>query len=188
MKKKNSNTILLIALLLMVAVFAAVTIWMAGSTYKKKVANENITEPDFHSMAEFSEKNSSEVMKALKSGSAEKLGALLTDAAGAENVIGFADWSKADFDKAVSLGAGSFSTAPDKNGRMDISERFFVDVGEQRYVLYVETLTSRHGMNNEGVTVVGATTYEHFDELNYLWNGNKDDSSAVAGKSFLKEE
>ena len=81
-----------------------------------------------------------------------------------------------------------FSTAPDKNGRMDISERFFVDVGEQRYVLYVETLTSRHGMNNEGVTVVGATTYEHFDELNYLWNGNKDDSSAVAGKSFLKEE
>ena len=138
-------------------------------------------------MAGYSEENSKAVMRALKSGSAEKLGALMIDAKGAEDVVSFAEWSKADFDNAVSLGAGSLSTAPDKNGMMDISKRFIVTLGEQKYVLYIETLTSRHGMTNDGVKVVGATTYEHFDDLHYRWNGQADDSSAVAGKSFLKK-
>ena len=187
MKKKKSNRILLIAFLLMVAVFALVTVMAAKSTYEKKVAEEKITEPDFYSMTEFSKENSEAVMKALKSGSAEKLGALMIDSKGAENVVSFADWAKADFDNAVSFGAGSFSTAPDKKGMMDISERFVVSIGEQKYVLYIETLTSRHGMNNEGVKVVAATTYEHFDQLYYAWNGNADESSAVAGESFVKQ-
>ena len=188
MKKRKSNRILLTALLLMVAVFAFVTIKMAGATYEKNVAEEKITEPDFYAMADFSAENSKAVMRALKSGSADKLGALMTDSKGAEDVIAFADWSKADFDNAVSLGAGSFSTAPDKNGMMDISERFIVTVGDQKYVLYIETLTSRHGMNNEGVSVVGTTSYEHFDELDFGGNGDADDSSAVAGKSFVKKD
>ncbi|MBQ6438866.1 MAG: hypothetical protein IJJ06_01845 [Mogibacterium sp.] len=187
MKKKKSNRILLTAFLLMVAVFAVAAIMMAKSTYEKKVAAEKITEPDFYSMTEFSAENSKEVMKALKSESAEKLGALMIDSKGAESVTGFAEWSKADFDNAVSLGAGSFSKAPNQKGEMDISERFIVTLGEQKYVLYVETLTSRHGMNNEGVSAVGVTTYEHFEELGYNWNGGKDDSSASAGKSSVQQ-
>lgn len=187
MKKKKSNRILLTALLLMVAIFAVVTVWTAMSTYKQKVSDEKITEPDFYAMTEFSAENSKSVMKALKSGNAEKLGELLSDASGAEAVTGFADWSKADFDHADSLGAGSLSLAPDKNGMMDVSERFFVSIEDQKYVLYVETLTSRHGMNNEGVSVVAVTTYENFDSLGYAWNGDKDDNSAVAGKSFLSK-
>ena len=187
MKKKNTNTILLIALLLIVAVFAFVAVSTAKATYNKKVADEKISEPDFYAMTEFSEENSKAVMKALKSGSADKLGALMVEASGTEDVVSFADWSNADFDNAVSLGAGSFSTAPDKKGRIDISERFIVPVGEQRYVLYIETLTSRHGMINEGVKAVGVTTYEHFDQLDYGWNGEDDDESALAGKSFVKK-
>ena len=58
---------------------------------------------------------------------------------------------------------------------------------QQKYVLYIETLTSRHGMENKGVSVVAATTYEHFDESGYGWNGEKDDSSAVAGKTFVSQ-
>lgn len=185
--KKKSNQILLAALLVMVLVFAFTAFGTSRYTYNKKVAEENITEPDFNSMAEYSNENSKAVMKALRSGSAEKLGSLMADPKGAEDVTGFASWKDADFDNAVSLGAGSFSKAPDKEGKMDISERFFVTVGEQKYVLYVETLTSRHGMNNEGVTVVAATTYEHFDELDYGWNGEKDDSSVSAGKSFVNK-
>jgi hypothetical protein len=186
--KKKSNRILLIAFLLMLAVFVTAAFMMAKSTYNKKVAGEKITEPDFYSMADYSEENSKAVMRALKSGSAEKLGALMTDPKGAEDVVSFAEWDKADFDNAVSLGAGSLSTAPDKNGKMDINERFIITVGEQKYVLYVETVTSRHGMNNEGVSMVGVTTYEHFSELYYRWNGEADEGSAVAGKSFLKKQ
>jgi hypothetical protein len=187
MKKKNTSTILLIALLLIVAVFAFVAVRTAKATYKKNVADEKISEPDFYAMTEFSEENSKAVMKALKSGSADKLGALMVEASGTEDVVSFADWSTADFDNAVSLGAGSLSTALDKKGRIDVSERFIVPVGEQRYVLYIETLTSRHGMTNEGVKAVGVTTYEHFDQLDYGWNGEDDDESALAGKSFVKK-
>jgi len=185
MKKKKSTQILIVMFLLMALVFTIVAIRTAKGTYSKKVAEENITEPDFYAMAGFSADNSKAVMKALKSGSAEKLGALLIDPTGAEDVVGFTDWSNADMDNAVSLGAGSFSSAPDKKGRMDISERFIITAGDERYVLYVETFTSRHGMTNEGVSAVGVTTYEHFDALDYDWNGDKDDDSAVAGKSVV---
>ena len=187
MKKKKSNQILTVALLLMLLVFVIVAAVTARSAYNKKVAGEKITEPDFYSMAAYSKNNSEAVMKALKSGSTDKLGQLMIDSKGAEDVIAFAEWKKADFDNAVSLGAGSLSTAPDKKGMMDINERFIVTVGENKYVLYVETLTSRHGMNNEGISAVGVTTYEHFEELAYAWNGEKDDSSALAGESFVKK-
>ena len=186
MNKKKSNQILIVALLLMLLVFVIVAAVTARSAYNKKVANEKITEPDFYSMTEYCKDNSEAVMKALKSGSADKLSALMINPKGAEDVTGFADWTKAGFAEAVSLGAGSLSTAPDKKGLMEIAERFIVPVGEQKYVLYIETLTSRHGMNNDGVSAVGVTTYEHFDELGYGWNGEKDDNSALAGESFVK--
>ena len=187
-KKKKSTIILLAALIIMVFVFAAVTFSVAKSTYKRNVAEEKITEPDFYSMAEFSAKNSENVMKALKAGDAEKLKTLMKDSTGVEELLDFTDWADADIENVTSMGAGSLSAAPDKKGRMDISERFFVNVGDHRYVLYIETLTSRHGMVNEGVSLVGATTYEHFDELGYDWNGDKDNSSAAAGKSFVKDK
>ena len=185
MKRKKSNQILLIAFLLMVLVFAIVTIKTASSTYNKKVAEEKITEPDFYAMSEFSADNSQAVIKALKAESAEKLKSLMIDSKGIEDVLGFASWSDADIADVISLGAGSLSTAPDKNGKIDINERFIIPIGDQKYVLYVETLTSRHGMNNEGVSVIAATTYEHFDQLGYNWNGAADDGSAVAGKAFV---
>ena len=187
MKKKKSNQILLTAFLIMALIFVLVAVVTMRSAYNKKVAEEKLAEPDFYSMAAFSNENSGAVMKALKSGKAEKLEALMIDSKGAEGVVNFTDWSKADFDNAVSLGAGSLSAAPDKKGMMDVSERFIVPVEDEKYVLYIETLTSRHGMNNEGVKVVAATTYEHFDQLDYGWNGETDDSSAVAGESFVKK-
>lgn len=186
-KTKRSTIILLVIFLILVLAFVAITVSTAKSRYAKNVAEENITEPDFYAMQEFCGKNAAEVMKALKANDAEKLKSLmLKDSAGIEDVLGFAKWEDADFENVTSLGAGSLSAAPDKKGRMDISERFFVNIGEQKYVLYIETLTSRHGMINSGVSVVGATTYEHFDELDYNWNGDSDDASAVAGKSFVK--
>lgn len=188
MKKKKSTQILIVALLMTLLIFVIVTIVTAVHTYNKKVASENISEPDFYTMAEYSKTNSDAVMKALKTGKADKLAGIMSNPKGAEDVVGFADWSAADFDNAVSLGAGSFSTAPDKKGMMDISERFIVPVGEAKYVLYIETLTSRHGMTNDGVSSVGVTTYEHFNELGYAWNGEKDDNSASAGESFVKNK
>ena len=154
----------------------------AHSTYKAKRQNENLKSVDFYKMSEYSEENSALVMKALASGNSKKLEKHMLDPEGAAAVMEFADWKKADFDKAVSMGAGSLSASPDENGNMDISERFFVDIGDTRCLLFVETSTSRWGRVNDGVSAVAVTTLEHFDELDWNWNGEPDEHSVLAGK------
>ena len=181
MSKKRSNQILIIALLFLALIFVLAVILGSESAYEKKRASEQLTELDFNSMQAFSTENAAVVMDALKSGSKGKLEDLIPDTGGLDDVMNFAKWSKADFKKAVSLGAGSLTTAPDASGKMDINERFFVDIGDTRYVLFVETLTSRWGRENDGISAIGVTTYDHFDELGYNWNGEADEQSALAG-------
>lgn len=181
-KKKNPAFGIILILILIAAVLAGVNAYRTA--YNKKAAAETFTEPDFNSMQAYSEENSKAVMDALRSGKAGNLEKLMITSEGAEEVVSFAEWDKADFDSAVSMGAGSLSASPDDNGQMDISERFFVDINDVRYVLFIETLTSRWGMNNEGVSAVGVTTFSHFDGLDYNWSGEKDDQSALAGELF----
>ena len=181
MSKKKSNKILIIALSLLALIFVLTAIIGSKTAYEKKRTTEQLTELDFNSMQEFSAENAAVVMDALKSGSKGKLEDLMTDTVGLDGVMNFAKWNKADFKKAVSMGAGSLTAAPDGSGKMDINERFFVDIGDTRYVIFVETLTSRWGRENDGISAIGVTTYDHFDELGYNWNGEADEQSALAG-------
>ena len=165
------------ALLFMAAFFVS-----SNSAYKNRRENEKLDSIDIYEMHAFSEENSKAVMKALASGNADKLAKLMISTEGAESVMDFADWKKADFDDAVSMGSGSLGKGTDENGVTDISERFFVDIDGQRYLLFVETQTSRWGRINDGVSAVAVTTMEHFDELDWMWNGEPDDYSALAGE------
>ena len=178
---KKSNRILICAAIVLALIFAVTAYAGSKTAYDKKLASEQLTELDFYSMQEFSAENSSAVMDALKSGSKSKLEALMPGAEGIDELLGFAKWNKANFKKAASLGAGSLTAAPDESGKMDISERFLVDIGDTKYVIFVETLTSRLGRTNDGVTAVGATTYEHFKETDGDWIGQPDDQSVLAG-------
>ena len=188
MKKKRSPAALMLLLIFLAAVFALVTVRVSRATYEKRIAEEQLTELDFYSMQEFSEVNSKAVMAALKSGDPEKLKELMPGAEGIEDVMTFADWSKADFGKARSMGAGSLTEAPDGDGRMDISERFIVEAGDTKYVLFVETLTSRWGRQNDGVTAVAVTTYDHFDAVDFDWLGEAGDYSALAGSLWWNKQ
>ena len=182
-KGKTKLIIFIIILALIFACTAALTarkIISAGRAEAKK----EVTSLDKYSMSEYSSKNSEAVFAALKSGDEAALKKLLIDAKGAEDVMGFADWSSADFEKAVSMGSGSLTAKPDKKGRMDESERFFVDTGDSRYVFFIETLTADYGRVNKGVSAIGVTTFSHFDATDYEWNGEKDDESALAGELF----
>ena len=166
MKAKTKQRI--IALVIFAAILILLTMAIvAHSTYKAKRQNEHLKNIDFYKMSEFSEKNSELVMKALASGDSKKLEKLMIDSEGAA---------------AVSMGAGSLTEAPDENGNMDISERFLVDIGDTRYLLFVETSTSRWGRANDGVSAVAVTTLEHFDELGWNWSGEPDEHSVLAGK------
>lgn len=183
-KKKRKNRGIKIFLLFLAVLFVCSFAFNEVRTYNRKLKEESFDQVDFYSMAEFSAKNSEKVIKALRSGNMKKLTKLVGDEAGAEAVMGFADWRDASFDTALSYGAGSLSTAADKNGRIDIAERLVVQAGETKYMFYIETLTSRWGRRNEGVDAVGVTTYSHYKDLDGDWNGEKDEESALAGTLF----
>lgn len=188
MSKKRSNKILICALLILALIFALTAMISSKKAYKEKRASEQLTELDFNSMQAFSTENAAAVMDALKSGNKGKLEELLISDAGIDEVMNFAKWNKADFKNAVSLGAGSLTAAPDGAGKMDISERFFVDIGDTEYVLFIETLTSRWGRENNGISAIGVTTYAHFDEKEYGWNGEPDDQSVLAGELWWNKQ
>lgn len=182
--KKGQNRGVRIFMLFLAALFVCTFVFNAVRTYKTKLKEETFDQVDFYSMAEFSSENSEEVIKALRSGNMKKLTKLVGDEAGAEEVMGFADWRSANFDTAVSYGAGSLSTAADKKGRIEVAERIVVQAGETKYMFYIETLTSRWGRKNEGVDAVGVTTYSHYKDLDSNWSGEKDEESALAGTLF----
>ena len=187
-KAVTKNTFILILVGIVLAAMVAVAVIAANSAYNKRRAAEKFEQPDFYAMQQYSETNSAAVMDALKTGNSAKLTKLMIDPTGIEDVMSFTDWSGLDTENVTSMGAGSLTPAPDEQGRMDISERFIVTAGEVKYVIFVETLTSRWGMNNDGVSAVGVTTFAHFDGTDYSWNGEADDQSALAGSLFWNKD
>ena len=183
-KNKGKNRGVKIFLLLIAVLFVCAFAFSEIRSFNSRMKSESFDQVDFYSMAGFSSKNSEKVIKALKSGNLKKLTRLVGDESGAEEVMSYADWRHANFDTAVSYGAGSFSTSADKKGRIDVAERIVVQSGETRYMLYIETLTSRWGRKNEGVDAVGAITYSRYKELDSNWNGEKDEESVLAGTLF----
>ena len=192
MKSRKGRLKLIIALMLIVILFAAAALLASGAAKNRAEeaaeAKAAAGPVDYYSMQEFSGKNSEAVFRALKSGSSEALKKIMADknAGGIDEVMDFADWSKADFDGAITMGSGSLTAEPDKKGMMDVSERFFVDIGSDRYMIFIETLTSGRGRKNEGVSAVSVTSFSHFDATDYAWNGEDDGESALAGELFWK--
>ena len=185
MKKSVSRSILYILIIL--AVFIAAAAISAKVTKDRAEAKAAATgKVDYYSMSEYCRQNAYAVFDALKAGDSAALDKLLINSEGSDKVMDFADWSNADFDSAISMGSGSLTAEPDSEGRMDVSERFFVDVGDERYVFFIETLTSGRGRINDGVSAVSVTSYPHFDATDYDWNGEDDGESAVAGELFWK--
>lgn len=185
MKKRPKKIKLILFTVLVMAAFFALCAVTAVNTFNEKKANESFSEVDYYSMQKFSDQSAKAVFSALKSGKTDGLKKKMLSSDGLDELMALADWSEADFDNAVGLGAGSLSPAPDESGRMDMSERFFVDAGDSRYVLMVETVASRWGRTLDGISSVSVTTYDHFDgDLDWDWCGEPDDSSVLAGELF----
>lgn len=184
MKKVFNGIKIIVFVALVLVLFVGVTRYTANKTYQGRRASEEITTLDTYSMNNYCKDNADAVMQALKKGDTAALESMMIDPSGVESVMKFVDWSGADFKNAVSMGSGSLTPAPNKKGKMDVSERFFVRAGGNKYVLFIETVCSRLGRDNDGVSAVAVTTFSHFDATDYRWNGEKDDRSALAGKLF----
>lgn len=183
-KKKIRKIMLRLLALLIAALFVLVIIMSAKVMYEYKLERENFSSVDFYKMQAYSAKNSKAVMKALRSGKTQRISRVINGHPDVTELMDFADWRNADYRGAVSLGAGSLSTEPDGNGRVEINEKFVIDSGDERYILFIETTTSRWGRKNEGVNAVAVCNYDYYDSQTDTWNGEKDDETALAGTLF----
>ena len=184
MKKTINGLKIIVFVVLVAAVLIGMISHTASKIYQERKANEKLTTVDTYAMNNYCKENADAVMNALKKGDKSALEKLMIKSNGIDEVIKFADWSKADFENAVSMGSGSLTKTPNKNGRQDVSERFFVKAGDTKYVFFIETRTSRLGRDNDGVSAIGVTTFSHFDATDYAWNGENDGYSALAGNLF----
>ena len=188
MKKKSGRVKVTAFIILVLAFFTVLCAFTAKKTFTEMKANESFDEVDYYSMQKFSNQSAKQVFSALKSGKLDKLKNKMLSSEGLDALAEFSNWSEANFDEAISLGAGSLSPKPNADGRMDMSERFFVDVGDTRYVFFIETVSNRWGRTAEGISAVAVTTYSHFDgDLDWDWCGEPDDNSVLAGKLFWEE-
>lgn len=187
MKKAINGAKIIVFIAVVAAIFIGVTVLSAHKTYSDRREAEHFTEVDSYSMFEYCEKNVDLVLDALQTGRVELFDKICIDPTGAEDLLAFANWSEADMAEAVSMGEGSLMAKPDKDGCMDVSERAFVKIGKKKYVLFIETRTSRWGRTNDGVSAIAATTFEHFDATDYAWAGEKDGESVLVGELFWKK-
>ncbi|MBP3896145.1 MAG: hypothetical protein J6D07_06730 [Mogibacterium sp.] len=182
---KNSAEKKIIAFLIgLMLLFLAIVVLSAVHAYRHRMDTEKFDELDMYSMHEYSRANSEKALQALKEGNSGALEKLLISNEGLADVTGFAEWSGIDMDNLVSMGSGSLSSKADSKGRIDISERWIAETADGRYVFFIETRASRWGRKNDGISAIAVTSFDHFDELDYGWNGKADESSALAGKLF----
>lgn len=158
-----------------------------SETGKEQTTEDKLSAIDTYSMNNYANKNTAKVLEALKDKDAKALNKLTNGAENFEELLNYVDWSKADIEGSVSMGTGSLTPKPDEEGYMDCSERVFIKIDGKKYVLFVETLTSGRGREMEQVSAIGVTSFSHFDETDWQWNGEKDNNSCVVGEVFWKK-
>lgn len=180
---RNTSKIV-VFIILIIGIIIAVTTITARLTYKNKIAEEQFTEPDMYKMQEYSNKNSMGVFQALKDGDRKILGELVISNDNFDKLLKYANWDQMDIDKVSSSGAGSMMPKPDKNGRMDVVEMFGVKIGGKKYVVYIQTVVSRWGKANDGVSCIAVTTTKRYEETDGELDWKTDKEVIRAGKMF----
>lgn len=194
MKKKRNNIMLIAVTMILILLFCISASLMCGRTREKLREEEKqgmpktVAELDVYDMHDHCRQNSGKVLEYLKAGNTKALEKLMISSEGLDELMLYTDWSTADLDNTVSLGTGSLSAAPDADGRMDVSERIFVDTENGRFVFFIETVTSDNGRMNDGVSAIGVTSFGYFDSTDFEWNGEACDDSVLAGKLFRDKE
>lgn len=187
-KRFRNNLIILLILVATVYIsvrgFTFAVEYFADKAYQKRVSEEHFTEVDTYKLSVYSEENAEAVLKALKSGDKEALEKLFTESVDAAALMKYADWSTINDKKTKTLGGGSYMFEPDKSGRMDFGETFWVTTSKGTYVLYIQTVCSRFGKANDGVSAVAATTWEHYDSIDWLWKWQTDKNEVLAGTPY----
>lgn len=189
MSRRFRNNLIILLLVVVtvfvsVKVFASMVEYFADRRYQKNIENESFTEVDTYKLSVYSEENAVAALKALKSGSKDKLEKLFTDKTDVTELMEYADWSSMDEERSRTLGGGSYMYEPDSNGRMDFGETYWIRIGKKTYVMYIQTVCSRYGKANDGISAIAATTWEHYDSIHWLWEWQTDKNEVLAGTPY----
>lgn len=179
---------ILITIVLVLAIICGFIYWTgrtAERTYQKRAENETSTELDVYKMQNYAAENAKKALKALEKEDANELSKLINNPSNVDKLIEYADWEKLDLDNKTSFGTGSFMPEPDKKGRMDVGEQIILNVGKGKYAIYIQTVTSRYGKVDEGISCIAVTTWKHFNEIDYAWKWQTDSGTLRAGKPFI---
>lgn len=179
---KKIPTIILIIVL--IAGFVYWTGRTAVKTYKERVNNEQNTELDVYKMQKYAADNAEKVLEALAAEDSDEIAELVPKASNVDELMEYANWGDLDLENKTSFGTGSFMPKPDKKGKMDVGEQIVLDTGSGKYAIYIQTLTSRYGRTDEGISCIAVTTWKHFDEIDYAWNWQTDSGTLRVGKAF----
>lgn len=188
-KKNTKGNILnsigcLLTLVIVVAIFAFVTGWSANRQYEKRVSEENFTEQDTYKMSVYSEENTNKVIEALKNKDAEGLSSMMIGNPDVSELLDYVEWQNMAPDKTKTLGGGSYMSEPDSDGRMDFGEAYWLRIDKKTYVMYVQTVCSRYGKANDGVSAVAVTDWDYYDSIDWSWEWQEDKHTVMAGTPY----
>ena len=185
MFKRTFNSILTVILIIgLIAGFVYWTGRTAGKTYQERVNNEQNTELDVYKMQKYAVDNTEKVLEALVAGDSDEIAELVPRATNVKELMEYADWENLDLDKKTSFGTGSFMPKPDKNGKMDVGELITLKTQNGKYVMYVQTVTSRYGIIDDGVSCIAVAKWKHYDDTDYSWDWKTDSETLRVGKAF----
>lgn len=158
----------------------------AKKTYEKRISQEKNINLDVYKMHKFARENTQYVIKALQRENAKKIRKIVINPLNVQKLLDEVDWKNLKDDNIRSFGTGSFSSKPNNKGEIDIGEQMSIKIGKKRFALYIQTITSRYGRINEGVSCIAITSFKHYDDLDYEWNWQTDDETLRVGKPFKK--
>lgn len=183
--KKNLDLIKAIVFVLLL--FVIVMFVTANGTYYFAKEHFRTTRLDEFQIQEFSSENCDAVFESLAKGG-KGLEDLMCGDPDVREFLKYADWSKGEYDDKRSYGGGSLEDGADANGIYEYADLWRVTIDGEQYMLYIQSESSRYGRENDGVSMIAVTTYEHFNELDANWDCKPDDDTLILGKSGMKKE
>lgn len=183
----NKKLDLLKAIMVVILIFVAIMFVTSYATYYFAKANLSTKVLDEFQVQEFSSENCDAVFKALKGGGAG-LGDLMDEGTKTRKLLDYAEWPSADFEDKMSLGGGSFMDGADAEGYYAYEDIWSVYVNDERYIMCIQTVTSRYGRENDGVSCIAISTWDHYLGIDREWDIDNDENTVLIGRPYVAKE
>lgn len=174
---------MLIALSVIVVLLFAIMLFVAFASYKYATKHFPARALDYYKIQEYSLENSEDVFESLANGG-EGLRELMAGRENVHELLKFADWESGDYENVRSFGGGNFSKRCNDKGQIEYADMWWVPIGDEKYMIYIQSVSSRYGRDNDGVKCIAVTSYSHYSDIDGEWDWRTDDETVRIGTPF----